>query len=403
MIPPLRSPPRLDACAAPRLRTLVNWLAGCRPTVLFTPAVGIFLLLACLPESKAVDVTYQFAEGSAAWLTTTGWSLVESADGQVVFRGDASNDGFARNTAVTLQSSWRIEADLAFQRYYADNQGRGVASLALFPGLYSGVQLLANINHQTNDAVEIQAQWFDAPRALWMDSLLTAWQPSQTSRYRIQLTRPGGSDRITLVVSGPNGFTNRLQSTPIPSDVLNQMQVFGLRVNSARVAFDNVRVITPYELPAPPRITRQPLGSQVTVGSPILLVSEAEGATGLQFQWLRNGVRLPGATSNRFEVPKALLIHQGEYTVEVSNGETISLSEPALVTVIDARLSIAAPAPSRPVVTLFAVPGIPFRLEESTDLKRWTIILSGVGAGQSIEFTPAATASGHAWYRLVVP
>ncbi len=370
---------------------LASWLAGL--AILGGAAGGL-----------ALDVTDPFTAGSAAWSSTAGWSLVEAADGSVVFRGDSQNDGFARNLQVALGSSWRIESDVVFRKYYADGQGRGVASIALFPGLGSGVQFLANINHRTNDAVELNVQWFDTSRALWLNSILTAWQPNRTSTYRIQLTRPAGSDRVSLVVSSPNGFTNRIQSSAIPADVLNRMGVFGLRVNSAQVAFDNVRVITPYQLPPAPRILQQPVARRVAVGAPVRMQVGAEPGVPLQYQWFRNGIRIRGATSSELVLDAALPVHQGDYTVEVSNGETTTLSNPALLTVLDARLGIAPGQHVGFPLQISAAVGLAYTLQESLDLRTWTDLANAVGTGNPVVLSvPVKPEGQQGYYRLVLP
>ena len=82
--------------------------------------------------TKAANVSDDFSAGVGSWVSSPGWILVEQAGGQYVYRGDSTGDTFAQNGLLNLGSSWRLEVDVRFRRYYADNKARGLLRLPSF-------------------------------------------------------------------------------------------------------------------------------------------------------------------------------------------------------------------------------------------------------------------------------
>lgn len=371
------------------------------------------MLLGVAPLGRSVhaaELFEDFSSGVGSWLASPGWVLVEKADGNQVYRGDANSDTFTRNTALNLGESWRLEVDVRFRRYYADDQQRGLAGFALFPALDSGVQFEANLGHRTNSFVQMDAQWFNPTNSTWRNVLQTVWLSNPSPAYRMQLTRPAGSDRIIFRVTSTDGFSNRVQSGRIPLDVLNRMKVAGFRVNSAQVEFDNLRVVMPFALPDPPTITQQPTGQTVAVGTPVTLQVAATDSRPLTYQWWRSQFRVVGATNATYEMSAASLANAGTYTVVVSNDENTTTSSPAVLTVINASVKPAAwvktngiPAEGFPL-ELTVPADIAFRLQETSDLKTWSDLTNSVGSGMPLEFlAPHATDQSRALYRLLLP
>ncbi len=84
----------------------------------------------------------------------------------------------------------------------------------------------------------------------------------------------------------------------------------------------------------PPDITGQPTSALVGLGQPLNLSTTATG-TALQYEWMRNGVLIPGSNAATFAIPAATLGHVGEWQVRVFNGVGSVLSQIVNVGVVD--------------------------------------------------------------------
>jgi hypothetical protein len=71
---------------------------------------------------------------------------------------------------------------------------------------------------------------------------------------------------------------------------------------------------------SPTQITLQPIGSQSCEGQRMTLAVNATGQAPLVYQWRRDGVPIPGATMEEFELPSALPEQSGLYDCVVSGG-----------------------------------------------------------------------------------
>ncbi len=357
---------------------------------------------------QAAESVDGFTAGAASWLSNDGWILVEQADGQVVYRGEGSGDTFSRHRTLTLGTSWRIEVDVRFRRYFSDNNTRAVAGFALFPAVDAGVQLEANLSHRTNNSVQLDGQWFNVDTRTWPNVLLAEWSPSRSPVYRMQLTRSAGSSRLVLRVTGGDGFSYRGETAVIPADVLNRQKVPGLRVNSGQVEYDNFRLIQPFSLPPAPVVISAPTNLTVFSGQPASFRVAATDSRPLTYQWRRGTVRLAGATNETFTIAKATPSFFGGYSVEISNGETSTVTTPALLTVVGGYFRPSAVSRTNDpnlagfTVEVLAPTGAEFLLQRSADLANWTEVARAVGTGVASEFTfPAATKEAGANFRLL--
>ncbi|PWU11253.1 MAG: hypothetical protein C5B50_23750 [Verrucomicrobia bacterium] len=86
-------------------------------------------------------------------------------------------------------------------------------------------------------------------------------------------------------------------------------------------------------LSLPPAILTQPVGQAISVGNSANLTVSASGSSPLSYQWSRNGVPLPGATSSSLTLSNILLNQAGSYSVTVTNVFGAVLSSNALVQV----------------------------------------------------------------------
>ncbi len=84
----------------------------------------------------------------------------------------------------------------------------------------------------------------------------------------------------------------------------------------------------------PPSITTQPVSRLIGLGTASSLSVSATGSA-LQYQWLRNGRSVPGATAATFSIPSASLGLVGEWSVRVSNGVGTVTSQVVNLGVVD--------------------------------------------------------------------
>ncbi len=88
-----------------------------------------------------------------------------------------------------------------------------------------------------------------------------------------------------------------------------------------------------------PAITTQPQSQAVAAGSSVTFSVVATGAN-LNYQWVFNGVNLPGANTNVFSIGGVSTTDAGIYKVKVSNTAGITTSADAVLTVVSNGVSI---------------------------------------------------------------
>ncbi|AKJ29272.1 hypothetical protein [Caldimonas brevitalea] len=87
-----------------------------------------------------------------------------------------------------------------------------------------------------------------------------------------------------------------------------------------------------------PSVVVQPTTPAATVGDRVFLYALAQGSWPLQYQWLRNGVEIAGATYPWLELPSVTPFdHGARFTVRVSNRVDTVVSDPAVLTVTAAQ------------------------------------------------------------------
>lgn len=89
-----------------------------------------------------------------------------------------------------------------------------------------------------------------------------------------------------------------------------------------------------------PVITRQPQPVEAYAGNNAVFTVEAErNGSSLSYQWMHNGVPIPGATDTFVSIPEVGGTETGTYTVEVTASADSVISDPA-------HLSISGPRPT---------------------------------------------------------
>lgn len=80
-----------------------------------------------------------------------------------------------------------------------------------------------------------------------------------------------------------------------------------------------------------PTILREPMSKQVRLGGKILIRVTATGLPLPSYQWYFNGIKIAGATSDRYMVNKCRRQHAGAYTCEVKNFVGKLMSRAAMI------------------------------------------------------------------------
>ena len=209
----------------------------------------------------------------------------------------------------------------------------------------------------TNVDLSVVAQSAVPPAYQWRKEgvVLTNATNSTLSIGNIQVVQGGNYD---VIVSNPNG--------------------------SATSAVAQVTVLLP------PSISAQPVGQTVTVGQPVLLSAQALGGVPLSYQWMRNGVEIPGATGNSLSLTNVSRISEGSYALRVSNPVGTAFSQNALLRVLAPQvLTNASGGRSERFRMVFGdqdgnqlslTDAGRFVIEGSSDLINWTVVSTN-GAG----------------------
>src|ERR1043166_1070437 len=79
-----------------------------------------------------------------------------------------------------------------------------------------------------------------------------------------------------------------------------------------------------------PSITQQPASQSTTVGQPVTFSVTASGTAPLIYEWRRNAVTIPGATSNRYTLAGAHLPDSGaQFSGRITSGFGMAPSQVA--------------------------------------------------------------------------
>jgi Immunoglobulin domain/FG-GAP-like repeat len=102
--------------------------------------------------------------------------------------------------------------------------------------------------------------------------------------------------------------------------------------NSAGSVTSNTATLTVVGLPT---ITAQPTGGKtINMGSPFTLTAAASGTGTVTYQWKKDGVSIPGATSSTYSVVSAAVSDSGDYTFSAKNAAGTVTSSTTTMTVL---------------------------------------------------------------------
>jgi len=162
----------------------------------------------------------------------------------------------------------------------------------------------------------------------------------------------------TIVAGNPVTFTSGANGTPAPtfqwqkdnvnipgatSATYNIASVGSgdagtyklVATNTAGSATSNGAVLT---VNTAPQITQQPSNQTVTAGNPVTFTAAASGTPTPTFQWQKNTVNIPGATSATYNIASAAAGDAGTYRVVATNAVSSATSNGAVLTVNPAAI-----------------------------------------------------------------
>jgi hypothetical protein len=170
-----------------------------------------------------------------------------------------------------------------------------------------------------NHAVQWQFEGADLPNANRPELNLSNFGPANVGNYTVVVTTPAG----------------RVTSRPIGLDLLDAGQA--------------------------PEVLTEPVSQTRNVGETLNLDATCGGETPFTYQWRKDGVAIPGATSSGYSLGSLTVANAGRYTLTVTNRHGTATSTAAEVTilngadrppVITAHPASAAIVPGRSSTTL---------------------------------------------------
>mgnify|MGYP005836594819 CR=1 FL=1 len=170
--------------------------------------------------------------------------------------------------------------------------------------------------------------------------------------------------------------------------------------NAAGVAVSDPAVLS---VNVAPSIVTQPQSQTVNAGATVTFTVQATGTEPLSYQWRFNGTGLAGATGTACVIANAQAIHEGAYSVVVSNVAGSTLSAEAVLTVTSGtppRIDAIQLLPNRQVQLWFSGGPGSFVVEGSASLGPWTNLSSLTATGAVFEFLDAETNQPGRYYRL---
>ncbi|MBI5800233.1 MAG: immunoglobulin domain-containing protein [Verrucomicrobia bacterium] len=215
---------------------------------------------------------------------------------------------------------------------------------------------------------------------------LPADAPAITAHPQSQTVNAGASVTFTVVASGtaplshqwrkdganlPGATGTSLALTSVqPADAGSYSVVVS---NSAGFATSAAATLTVNVPVTPPVVTVQPQSQVVTAGTNVTLTVSATGTAPLSYQWQQNAVNLPGATAATLTLPNVTRAQTGSYVVQISNAGGATVSQPAIVRVLNsARLLPPSPLPGGGLRLSFQDhDGGPLTLADTANFEVW--------------------------------
>ena len=175
--------------------------------------------------------------------------------------------------------------------------------------------------------------------------------PTPPLSFRVEGALPPG---LAFAPPGPvNGIVNvgvaTVTGTPTAAgEFVLRVQAYNGRdaIGHTNGIWHDIRfVVEASAVVSSPVITTQPLGRSVNAGSTVTFVADATGSPSPTYQWLKNGVPIPGATRSSLTLVEVTAADAGSFTVVATNSVGTATSAPAVLAVNAVAVGVA------PVIT----------------------------------------------------
>jgi hypothetical protein len=211
-----------------------------------------------------------------------------------------------------------------------------------------------------------------------------------------------------LAISSPSGTLAPRASTNVTLSIgaaANTLPAYpnaysdSVKITSSASPYDSYTLYASlYVRSAPPQIVSQPGHHTVSPGSPVTLSVGVTGSQPISYQWLHDGVEIPGATTNGLTLPNVSAADVGHYTVNVRNRDYWwqSSDEGTL-----ALLSLKVGA--QRVLTLSGSVGDKFRIDciSSLSSTTWQVLSNLTMPSTTYSIADKTTAAPQRFYRAV--
>lgn len=261
--------------------------------------------------------------------------------------------------------------------------GNGVQHAALYSGgavtdlndlidTNSGFTLVSATAINDNDSIVGYGATPSGQEHAFLLTLFPGTPPTITSQPQGVVVQVHGtaSFNVTATSLQPLSYQWRLNGMNIPGAILSSLVVSNvvqanLGAYSVLVRNQTGSVISSNAvLSMPPFITVPFKGAVTYWGEGASLSIQAWGSEPLMYQWLQNGVALPGATNQVLSLPSVQYTNRGFYSVIVSNAFGCVTNTPAEVVVLPAGISLAL----NPSVIITGIVGYVYAVQSSTNL-----------------------------------
>ena len=186
------------------------------------------------------------------------------------------------------------------------------------------------------------------PIFIWQEDTPIATAPTITSQPVSQTVNVGSSVTFSVTATGtePLNYQWYKNSTAISGATSSSYTINSVTTgdagsyyvivsNSIGSATSSVATLTVNAPASAPVIVTQPVSQTVDVGQSVRFSVVAIGTEPLNYQWLKNGATIPGATSASYTISSAKMEDEGNYMVIVSNSVGMAVSNPVTLTVKD--------------------------------------------------------------------
>ena len=322
-------------------------------------------------------------------------SIVDITQDKTVFPGSDITLSVAVEGAEPLSYQWSFEggiipgeteAALPLTNLVLGNTGRYEVTISNSVGEASGSVLLT-LDELLEITQQPVSQTTNAGENITF--AVTATGGNLTYQWRFQGSDIDGATSSSLTIEGVSTANAGEYSVVVANEGQSQL---------SDPATLNVSV--------PLVIITQPQDESATVGSSVTLSVVADGNPAPQYQWLREGAVLVGATGASLSLSELTAQDAGTYQVQVSNGVETLNSALAILTVTEEETlrfeEATFDGDGNFRLVVIGTVGLTYQLERSANLVDWQVLSTFTFENNNVEFIDTeASTLGRSYYRLV--